>query len=290
MVHPGNLVRANDTTPLVVINQIKPINVTVRRARGAAARAEAVPGEGSRARRGGGAQRGRARRPKAASRFVDNAVDPTTGTIRVKGSFPNGDARLWPGQFVNVMMTLATDPDAHRRAVTAPCRRASRALRVRGQAGPHGGDAHRRGRSHSRRRDTLVVKRRDGRRNGRDRRPAAAGARHPRRRSRAQAGAGGGAMNPSALFIKRPVTTILLMLGILVFGTLAYRQLPVQRPADRRLPHHPGQRVASRREPRHRRLVGRAAARKAVRDDRGAAARSTRPARRAAPTSRCSST
>ena len=34
-------------------------------------------------------------------------------------------------------------------------------------------------------------------------------------------------MNPSELFIKRPVTTVLLMLGIIVFGTLAYQQLPV---------------------------------------------------------------
>ena len=44
--------------------------------------------------------------------FVDNAVDATTGTIRVKGSFNNADRRLWPGQFVNVVMTLATDPNA----------------------------------------------------------------------------------------------------------------------------------------------------------------------------------
>jgi multidrug efflux system membrane fusion protein len=44
--------------------------------------------------------------------FIDNAVDPTTGTIRVKGSFANVDHRLWPGQFVNVVMTLATDQNA----------------------------------------------------------------------------------------------------------------------------------------------------------------------------------
>ena len=41
--------------------------------------------------------------------FIDNAVDQTTGTIKVKGSFANHDHRLWPGQFVNVVMTLATD-------------------------------------------------------------------------------------------------------------------------------------------------------------------------------------
>jgi multidrug efflux system membrane fusion protein len=44
--------------------------------------------------------------------FVDNAVDENTGTIRVKGTFPNTDRRLWPGQFVNVVVTLTTDPKA----------------------------------------------------------------------------------------------------------------------------------------------------------------------------------
>src|SRR5439155_347533 len=44
--------------------------------------------------------------------FIDNAVDPTTGTIKVKGTFPNDDRRLWPGQFVNVTVTLTSDPNA----------------------------------------------------------------------------------------------------------------------------------------------------------------------------------
>src|SRR5215813_15393523 len=44
--------------------------------------------------------------------FLDNAVDATTGTIKVKGTFPNDDRRLWPGQFVNVSVTLTTDPNA----------------------------------------------------------------------------------------------------------------------------------------------------------------------------------
>ncbi len=40
--------------------------------------------------------------------FVDNAVDTTTGTIRVKGEVPNATHRLWPGQYVTVRMTLRT--------------------------------------------------------------------------------------------------------------------------------------------------------------------------------------
>ena len=54
-------------------------------------------------------------------------------------------------------------------------------------------------------------------------------------------------MNPSELFIKRPVTTLLLMLALLVFGTLSYQQLR-QRPADGRLPHYPGHRFAAPRQ------------------------------------------
>jgi multidrug efflux system membrane fusion protein len=44
--------------------------------------------------------------------FLDNAVDPSTGTIAARASFPNTDHRLWPGQFVNVTVTLDTSPDA----------------------------------------------------------------------------------------------------------------------------------------------------------------------------------
>src|SRR5262249_8127595 len=43
--------------------------------------------------------------------FIDNAVDPTTSTIRLKAQFANEERRLWPGQFVNVAMTLAVEPD-----------------------------------------------------------------------------------------------------------------------------------------------------------------------------------
>ena len=110
-VHPGNLVRANDATSLVVINQITPINVSLSvpeaqlallkryLAKGAVHVEAEPPSEEDKPSEG-------------TITFVDNAVDPTTGTIRVKGSFANGDRRLWPGQFVNVVMTLATDPNA----------------------------------------------------------------------------------------------------------------------------------------------------------------------------------
>jgi multidrug efflux system membrane fusion protein len=111
MVHEGNLVRANDQTPLVVINQVAPISVSF-------AIPEARLPELKKY-MAGGALRVTANPPNddaapAVGRitFVDNAVDQTTGTIKVKGTFPNTDRRLWPGQYVNVVVTLTMDPEA----------------------------------------------------------------------------------------------------------------------------------------------------------------------------------
>jgi membrane fusion protein, multidrug efflux system len=111
MVHAGNLVRANDTTPLVVINQVTPINVTFALPEGRLAEVKRYMAQRSltveaRAPNDSG--------PPSTGRiaFVDNQVDPTTGTIRMKGTFPNTDRRLWPGQFVNVSVTLTTDSAA----------------------------------------------------------------------------------------------------------------------------------------------------------------------------------
>jgi multidrug efflux system membrane fusion protein len=111
MVHEGNLVRANDTAPLVVINQVAPVSVTfaIPEARlpelkkymaGGALRVTANPPNDD--------------APPAVGRisFIDNSVDQTTGTIKVKGTFPNTDRRLWPGQYVNVVVTLTMDPGA----------------------------------------------------------------------------------------------------------------------------------------------------------------------------------
>jgi multidrug efflux system membrane fusion protein len=110
MVHEGNLVRANDTTPLVVINQISPIYVSfgipesklpdLKRylAAGTVHVDATAPNETV-------ASHGRIT-------FIDNAVDPTTGQIKIKATFPNADHRLWPGQFANVDVTLKTDANA----------------------------------------------------------------------------------------------------------------------------------------------------------------------------------
>jgi multidrug efflux system membrane fusion protein len=110
-VHPGNLVRATDTTPIVTINKITPVYVSF-------SVPEALLPELKR-------YMAKGKLPVSASpptdsaapatgliNFIDNAVDPTTGQIKIKGTFPNTDRRLWPGQFVNVNVTLSNEPNA----------------------------------------------------------------------------------------------------------------------------------------------------------------------------------
>jgi membrane fusion protein, multidrug efflux system len=108
-VRAGNLVRVADAAPLVTINQIRPILVRfavpaanlplIQRYRGdeLAVRAEPVGGGDS---------------SEGQLTFVDNAVDTTTGTILLKGTFPNTDGGLWPGEFVNVRLRLYVERDA----------------------------------------------------------------------------------------------------------------------------------------------------------------------------------
>jgi multidrug efflux system membrane fusion protein len=111
MVYAGNLVRANDTTPLVVINQVAPIYVTFGIPEARLQELKQYMAEGPVRVE---AQLPNATGPASAGHitFVDNTVDPTTGTIKVKASFPNDDRRLWPGLFANVVVTLKTDPSA----------------------------------------------------------------------------------------------------------------------------------------------------------------------------------
>ena len=110
MVHAGNLVRANDTNPLVVINQVTPVYVQFAVPEGELSRLRARGGLGvpvTAAPKQGGS-------PLAAGKlsFIDNAVDTTTGTIALKAVFGNQNRALWPGQFVSVAVTLQDRPNA----------------------------------------------------------------------------------------------------------------------------------------------------------------------------------
>jgi multidrug efflux system membrane fusion protein len=120
----GNVVKSGEDAPLVVIVQVQPIYVSFSvpeqqltainsyRARGALTVEARIDG---------------GRRTAAGTlTFVNNTVDPTTGTIQLKATFPNADDALWPGQFVDVALTLTTE-----RAVVVP----AQAVQA-GQQGP----------------------------------------------------------------------------------------------------------------------------------------------------------
>lgn len=110
-VHAGNLVRAGDTTPLVTINQLTPIYVEFgipesmlddfkRYTAAGTLQVKASPPN--------------ATTPPATGKisFIDNQVDQTTGQVKIKGTFPNTDRQLWPGEFLNVVVTLTSQTDA----------------------------------------------------------------------------------------------------------------------------------------------------------------------------------
>jgi multidrug efflux system membrane fusion protein len=110
MVNQGNMVKDNDTV-LVVINQTKPIYVDfsvpqqelpeIKKYMAVEKlKVEAIiPSDSD-------------HRAIGELTFVNNQVDTNTGTILLKGLFPNQDEALWPGQFVNVVLTLTTQPKA----------------------------------------------------------------------------------------------------------------------------------------------------------------------------------
>jgi multidrug efflux system membrane fusion protein len=112
LINEGNLVKANETAkPLVVINQIQPayVRFSVAEQRLTDIRAR-IAGRDLRvtARPAGKADDIREGRLV----FLDNAVDPKTGTIDLKAVFENRDSGLWPGQFVNVVLMIGTRPQA----------------------------------------------------------------------------------------------------------------------------------------------------------------------------------
>lgn len=125
LLQVGNLVKANDTGALVVLNQVRPVYVTfavpeqelpvIRKYMAGAT----LPVEVA-------APKGDGKRSQGRLVFVDNAVDPSTGTIKLRAEFGNADIALWPGQFVNASVRLYEDD----KAIVVP----SRAL----QTGPVG--------------------------------------------------------------------------------------------------------------------------------------------------------
>ena len=127
MVDAGNVVRAAETNGLVVITQVQPISATFTLPQSELPRVADAAAKG----------------PLAATAFsrdedvafdqgnlelIDNQIDPASGTVRVKVTFPNEHRKLWPGQFINLRLQVGTVHDG----IAVPAR-----VVQRGDAGPY---------------------------------------------------------------------------------------------------------------------------------------------------------
>lgn len=111
-VDPGNIVRAADTNGIVIITQLQPVGVVFPIPEDALPRVmkrlrsgDRIPIEAF----------DRAQKEKLGSGRLltaDNQIDTATGTVKLKGEFPNADKTLFPNQFVNVRLPLETLPKA----------------------------------------------------------------------------------------------------------------------------------------------------------------------------------
>ena len=194
LVDPGNIVHATDTTGIVVVTQLEPISVIF-----------SLPEE-SFEQVSAALQRG-AVQAVALSRdrneeldrgtlaLIDNQIDQTTGTLRLKATLPNKQHHLWPGQFVNMRVLT----QVQHQVLTMPAERAGararRALHLSGES-----RLHDRGRTRSRSANRTTTRGgaegTQGRRQGRRQQPVPPAARQPYTRERA-ARRQGGASKPA---------------------------------------------------------------------------------------------
>jgi multidrug efflux system membrane fusion protein len=111
LVDAGNLVRANDSGGIVLINQIHPITVVFSLPAESLGAIQTHARDGELAvialRRDGSGVLGSGKLV-----LIDNQIDPTTATIKLKATFSNDDDLLWPGQFVNARLILQTRTNA----------------------------------------------------------------------------------------------------------------------------------------------------------------------------------
>jgi multidrug efflux system membrane fusion protein len=110
-VDQGNLVRASDANGLVVITQMKPISVQFSLPQQQIPRINAAQSGGTLAVDVFGDD-GRTVIDTGTLQSIDNQVDQTTGTVRLRAELPNANLQMWPGQFVNVRLKVETLPQA----------------------------------------------------------------------------------------------------------------------------------------------------------------------------------
>jgi multidrug efflux system membrane fusion protein len=110
-VDQGNIIRASDATGLVIITQLQPIAVQFSLPQQQIVRVNAASAKGALSVDVFGND-GSTVVDTGTLKGIDNQVDPTTGTLKLKAEFPNANFQLWPGQFVNVRLKVETLPKA----------------------------------------------------------------------------------------------------------------------------------------------------------------------------------
>ena len=108
-VDPGNIVHATDTNGIVVLTQVQPITAIFTLPEDSL---EAVAGAMSQAPVAVAALAQGQELDRGTVQLIDNQIDQTTGTIRLKAVFPNQRLKLWPGQFVNLRLLVRTQKSA----------------------------------------------------------------------------------------------------------------------------------------------------------------------------------
>jgi multidrug efflux system membrane fusion protein len=107
LIDEGNLVQANDATGVVVITQIQPISVIFNLPQQQYQQVSKAFAQGTLPVDAVAAD-GKTVLDRGTLQVIDNQMDQTTGTIRMKAEFPNTQLQLWPGQFVNVRVLVET--------------------------------------------------------------------------------------------------------------------------------------------------------------------------------------
>lgn len=109
-IKQGNSIKSNDV-PLATVNQIQPIYVSFALPQNDLPELRVAMSQGPVPVRV--LPQGDSGTPvEGKVAFFENSIDSTSGTITVRGTFDNGDQRLWPGQYVNVSVLVRTDPNA----------------------------------------------------------------------------------------------------------------------------------------------------------------------------------
>ena len=115
LVDPGNNLHGSNATPIVVVTQTQPISVMFTLPEEALDSVTAAMKTGA-VQVAALSRDGKGEIDRGQLAVLDNQIDQTTGTVRIKATFPNAQNRLWPGEYVNARLLLKTS----RNAVTIP--------------------------------------------------------------------------------------------------------------------------------------------------------------------------